>query len=169
MSATETVSTITAFPFSKIDLDSTVCTVTPSVARFTEPPLSMILSTTYINLRDRKRISHIIYTMNSFYLTRFSIHKRIAELRVCDTDELSLLIEQSAPRIPALGEKVFAIGNPEGDGISVTEGVISVDSEYIQLPCESNNPPPEFPGLIAASVRMTRILTAVPLFIVDSN
>ncbi len=31
------------------------------------------------------------------------------------------------------GEKVFAIGNPEGDGISVTEGVISVDSEYIQL------------------------------------
>ena len=40
--------------------------------------------------------------MNSFYLTRFSIHKRIAELRVCDTDELSLRIEQSASRIPGI-------------------------------------------------------------------
>lgn len=32
-----------------------------------------------------------------------------------------------------VGEKVFAIGNAEGEGISVTGGVISVDSEYITM------------------------------------
>lgn len=31
------------------------------------------------------------------------------------------------------GEKVFAIGNPDGAGISVTSGVLSVKSEYIYL------------------------------------
>ena len=31
------------------------------------------------------------------------------------------------------GENVFAIGNPEGAGISVTSGVISVESEYITM------------------------------------
>ena len=32
-----------------------------------------------------------------------------------------------------LGEKVFAIGNPKGEGIAVTAGVISTDSEYITM------------------------------------
>ena len=32
-----------------------------------------------------------------------------------------------------VGEKVFAIGNPDGAGIAVTEGIISVESEYIQM------------------------------------
>jgi serine protease Do len=32
-----------------------------------------------------------------------------------------------------VGEKVFAIGNPEGEGISVTSGTLCVDSEYITL------------------------------------
>lgn len=32
-----------------------------------------------------------------------------------------------------VGEKVFVIGNPEGEGISVTSGVLSVDSEYIEM------------------------------------
>lgn len=31
------------------------------------------------------------------------------------------------------GERVYAIGNPEGEGISVTEGVISVDSETLTM------------------------------------
>ncbi len=31
------------------------------------------------------------------------------------------------------GEKVFAIGNPDGAGIAVTEGIISVESEYIEM------------------------------------
>ena len=32
-----------------------------------------------------------------------------------------------------VGEKVYAIGNPDGSGISVTEGIVSVESEYIQM------------------------------------
>lgn len=32
-----------------------------------------------------------------------------------------------------VGEKVFAIGNPDAAGISVTEGMISVTSEYIEM------------------------------------
>ncbi len=32
-----------------------------------------------------------------------------------------------------MGEKVFAIGNPDGAGIAVTEGTISLDSEYISM------------------------------------
>ena len=31
------------------------------------------------------------------------------------------------------GEKVFAIGNPSGNGISVSQGVVSVESEYIKM------------------------------------
>lgn len=33
----------------------------------------------------------------------------------------------------AVGQKVNVVGNPEGSGISVTSGMISVDSEYISL------------------------------------
>lgn len=33
----------------------------------------------------------------------------------------------------SVGEKVYVIGNAEGDGISVTDGVLSVESEYITL------------------------------------
>ena len=33
----------------------------------------------------------------------------------------------------SVGETAIAIGNSEGEGISVTQGVVSVDSEYINL------------------------------------
>ena len=33
----------------------------------------------------------------------------------------------------AVGEKAIAVGNPEDEGLSVTEGIVSVDSEYITL------------------------------------
>ncbi len=32
-----------------------------------------------------------------------------------------------------VGEKVYAIGNPSGNGISVSQGVVSVESEYISM------------------------------------
>lgn len=32
-----------------------------------------------------------------------------------------------------VGESVYAVGNAEGEGITVTEGIVSVDSEYISL------------------------------------
>jgi serine protease Do len=36
----------------------------------------------------------------------------------------------------SVGEKLYAIGNPKGYGIALTEGVLSVDSEYITLTME---------------------------------
>ena len=44
-----------------------------------------------------------------------------SEAQFSDSDEMQV------------GEKVFAIGNPDGAGIAVTEGIISVESEYIQM------------------------------------
>ena len=38
-----------------------------------------------------------------------------------------------------VGEKVFAIGNPEGAGIAVTSGAISVESEYITMTSTDNS------------------------------
>ncbi len=32
-----------------------------------------------------------------------------------------------------VGEKVYAVGNPDGAGISITEGIVSVESEYITM------------------------------------
>jgi len=37
------------------------------------------------------------------------------------------------PNDLTVGEKVFAVGNSNGEGISVTQGVVSVDSEYIDM------------------------------------
>ena len=38
-----------------------------------------------------------------------------------------------------VGERVYAIGNAEGEGLSVTEGIVSVDSEYISLDIDGDN------------------------------
>ena len=38
----------------------------------------------------------------------------------------------------SIGEKVFVVGNAEGDGISVTNGVLSVESEYITMTALDN-------------------------------
>ncbi len=52
----------------------------------------------------------------------------------------SVLAESSARTIVAgnsdaltVGERAYAIGNPEGEGISVTQGTVSVVSEYIDI------------------------------------
>ncbi len=37
-----------------------------------------------------------------------------------------------------VGETVYAVGNPEGEGISATAGIISIDSEYITLALDDN-------------------------------
>ena len=49
-----------------------------------------------------------------------------ANLTAVDLDECS---SESV----IIGEKTFVIGNPQGYGISVTEGILSVDSEYIDV------------------------------------
>ena len=50
-----------------------------------------------------------------------------------------------------VGQTAIAIGNPEGDGISVSEGVVSVDNEYIALNIDGT----------ARSYRSIRIDTAI--------
>lgn len=42
------------------------------------------------------------------------------------------------------GEKVFAIGNPSGNGISVSQGVVSVESEYISMKAADEETPTTF-------------------------
>ncbi len=50
-------------------------------------------------------------------------------LKTCVVSEATLASSDEVQ----VGEKVFAIGNPDGAGIAVTEGIISVESEYIQM------------------------------------
>lgn len=61
----------------------------------------------------------------------------IAVLKIEDSD----ILRESAARSARLadsdaitaGEKVYAVGNPEGEGISVSSGVVSVEAEYIEI------------------------------------
>lgn len=61
----------------------------------------------------------------------------IAVLRVENSDVIKNGIAEKAKigssETLTVGEKVFAIGNAEGEGMSVTEGVLSVDSENIDI------------------------------------
>lgn len=61
----------------------------------------------------------------------------IALLRVEDSEKLKesnvMVADMGASEAQAVGGKVFAIGNPKGLGIAVTEGVLSLDSEYIDV------------------------------------
>lgn len=65
-----------------------------------------------------------------------SIDHDIAVLRVATTDIKKLNTYAQAVTVADtyyVGESVYAIGNPQGEGISVTNGVVSVDSEYVTL------------------------------------
>lgn len=65
-----------------------------------------------------------------------SVVTDIAVLRA-STEDVLAINEDAAPVVFAddysVGQRVFAIGNPDDRGISVTEGVVSVDNEYIAL------------------------------------
>ena len=66
-----------------------------------------------------------------------SINYDIAVLRVEDSKAFKAS-GASAAKVAdsdsiSVGESVYAIGNPEGEGISVTSGVVSVDAEYINI------------------------------------
>lgn len=70
-----------------------------------------------------------------------SLNYDIAVLRVDDSSVLKEAIERGTVAAVSLGDSdsvsagqtCIAIGNPEANGISVTQGIISVDSEYISL------------------------------------
>ena len=61
----------------------------------------------------------------------------IALLRVSGSEHLKTCVASEAcfgdSDDVQVGEKVFAIGNPDGAGIAVTEGIVSVESEYIDM------------------------------------
>ncbi len=60
--------------------------------------------------------------------------------------------EISSSSLVIAGDTAIAIGNPEGDGISVTAGIVSVDSEYITVSIKTG---------VKTSLRVMRIDTAV--------
>ena len=61
----------------------------------------------------------------------------VALLRISGSEYLQTSIASQATFADSdevqVGEKVFAVGNPEGEGVSVTQGIISVASEYISM------------------------------------
>ena len=67
------------------------------------------------------------------------------------SDVVAATINSSSSIIP--GQDAIAIGNPNGDGISSTYGIISKDSEYIEMYGADNKTPVEY--------RVMRIDTAV--------
>ena len=74
-----------------------------------------------------------------------SINYDIAVLRVEDSQVLKES-SASAAKVAdsdsvSVGERVYAIGNPEGDDISVTSGVVSVDAEYINITAADESTP----------------------------
>lgn len=61
----------------------------------------------------------------------------IAILRVEDNEYVKTSVMSEAQFANSdevrVGEKVYAIGNPNGEGISITQGIVSVESEYITM------------------------------------
>ena len=61
--------------------------------------------------------------------TSGSTHTNGNVLKDCDYLELTGANSDAV----TVGERVYAIGNAEGDGLSVTAGIVSVDAEYIDI------------------------------------
>ena len=53
--------------------------------------------------------------------SEFIRNNLVTEAKIGDSEKISV------------GEKVFAVGNPDGAGTSVVSGIISVESEYIEM------------------------------------
>lgn len=66
-----------------------------------------------------------------------SMNYDIAILKVTGSEVLknssALAVTVADSNLLTVGDTAIAIGNAEGEGISVTRGVVSVDSEYIQM------------------------------------
>ncbi len=83
-----------------------------------------------------------------------SISNDIAVIRAKTEDITAINPEATTAEFASeyhVGETAIAIGNPEGEGISVTEGIVSVDNEYINLQIDN----------VVRSYRSLRIDTAI--------
>lgn len=65
----------------------------------------------------------------------------------------ALAVNVADSNLLTVGDTAIAIGNPEGEGISVTRGVVSVDSEVIQMQACDN--------VSIVSYRLLRVDTAI--------
>jgi len=83
----------------------------------------------------------VLYVKNSQVLKDAMATGSVAAVTVADSDLI------------VAGQTAIAIGNPEASGISVTTGIVSVDSEYIEMTASNNS------GTV--SLRVIRIDTAV--------
>lgn len=87
-----------------------------------------------------------------------SLDNDIAVLRLSGASYLkykefgATVAEVSSSSAVVAGDTAIAIGNPEGNGLSVTAGIVSVDSEYISVRIKTG---------IDTSLRVMRIDTAV--------
>ena len=63
---------------------------------------------------------------------------KISNSEVLKTHEISPVRIRSSNEIH-VGEPAFAIGNPMGEGFSVTSGIISVDSEVVEIPASDKS------------------------------
>ena len=87
-----------------------------------------------------------------------SMYYDIAVLKISGNDILRTSAAMEAELLPedeniTVGRKAIAVGNPEALGISATSGVISVDSEYINMTAAD--------GSTVVSMRVVRIDTAI--------
>jgi len=86
-----------------------------------------------------------------------SMNYDIAVLKIEGSEKLknssALAVSVSDSNLLTVGDTAIAIGNAEGEGISVTRGVVSVDSEYIQMQACDN--------VSIVSYRLLRVDTAI--------
>ena len=99
-----------------------------------------IIPVTYVGGSPNYDIA-ILYVENSEIIKNCYASGSIKPITVANSDELTA------------GQTAIAVGNPEADGISVTEGIISVDSEQITMNAIN--------GLGTVDMRVIRIDTAV--------
>ncbi len=72
-----------------------------------------------------------------------SMNHDIAVLQIENSDILkdssALAVVPGNSDTVTVGERVFAVGNPDGEGFSVSTGIISVDAEYVDIMSADNS------------------------------
>ena len=96
------------------------------------------------------------YAMDATYVGG-SMNYDIAVLKITGSDVLknssALAVAVADSDLLTVGDTAIAIGNPKSGGIAVTRGIVSVDSEYIQMQACDN--------VSIVSYRLLRVDTAI--------
>ena len=96
------------------------------------------------------------YAMDATYVGG-SMNYDIAVLKITGSDVLknssALAVSVADSDLLTVGDTAIAIGNPKSGGIAVTRGIVSVDSEYIQMQACDN--------VSIVSYRLLRVDTAI--------